>query len=70
MLTTAQLDIAEDFDAFSETTWFSSAYLVRLFNVILSCPSHASGLIGALHKDRNVQCLSFSRTSLSDLHSP
>ncbi|KAF4156448.1 hypothetical protein CNMCM6936_005984 [Aspergillus lentulus] len=28
MLTTAQSDIAEDFDAFSETTWFSSAYLI------------------------------------------
>ncbi|KAH1764578.1 hypothetical protein KXX56_003367, partial [Aspergillus fumigatus] len=27
MLTTAQSDIAEDFDAFSETTWFNSAYL-------------------------------------------
>ncbi|EDP52303.1 MFS multidrug transporter, putative [Aspergillus fumigatus A1163] len=33
MLTTAQLDIAEDFDAFSETTWFSSAYLIAMSSV-------------------------------------
>jgi hypothetical protein len=28
MMTTAQSDIAADLDAFSETTWFNSAYLV------------------------------------------
>lgn len=33
MLTTAQSDIAEDFDAFSETTWFSSAYLIAMSSV-------------------------------------
>ncbi|KAF7164152.1 hypothetical protein CNMCM5623_008842 [Aspergillus felis] len=33
MLTTAQSDIAEDLDAFSETTWFSSAYLIALSSV-------------------------------------
>lgn len=29
MMTTAQSDIAADLDAFSETTWFNSAFLVR-----------------------------------------
>ncbi|GFF85780.1 vacuolar basic amino acid transporter 1 [Aspergillus udagawae] len=33
MLTTAQSDIAEDLDAFSETTWFSSAYLIAMSSV-------------------------------------
>ncbi|GIK01869.1 hypothetical protein Aspvir_005910 [Aspergillus viridinutans] len=33
MLITAQSDIAEDLDAFSETTWFSSAYLIAMSSV-------------------------------------
>ncbi|EAW09980.1 putative MFS multidrug transporter [Aspergillus clavatus NRRL 1] len=33
MLTTAQSDIAADLDAFSETTWFSSAYLIAMSSV-------------------------------------
>jgi hypothetical protein len=30
-LTTMQSAIAEDLDAFAETSWFTSAYLVRTF---------------------------------------
>ncbi|KAE8354724.1 major facilitator superfamily domain-containing protein [Aspergillus coremiiformis] len=33
MMTTAQSDIAEDLDAFSETTWFNSAYLIAMSSV-------------------------------------
>ncbi|KAG2417857.1 hypothetical protein HFD88_000956 [Aspergillus terreus] len=33
MMTTAQSDIAADLDAFSETTWFNSAYLIAMSSV-------------------------------------
>ncbi|KAH8424380.1 putative MFS multidrug transporter [Aspergillus melleus] len=33
MMTTAQSDIAADLDAFSETTWFNSAYLIAVSSV-------------------------------------
>lgn len=33
MMTTAQSDIAADLDAFSETTWFNSAFLIALSSV-------------------------------------
>ncbi|KAF7158863.1 hypothetical protein CNMCM6106_005821 [Aspergillus hiratsukae] len=59
MLTTAQSDIAEDLDAFSETTWFSSAYLIAMSSV-----SPLAGRLCQIFTARNYTLFSVTVLSL------
>ncbi|RHZ49831.1 putative MFS multidrug transporter [Aspergillus thermomutatus] len=59
MLTTAQSDIAEDLDAFSETTWFNSAYLIAMSSV-----SPLAGRLCQIFTARNYNLFSVTILSL------